>query len=626
MAELYVIPDAGKKPAAHDGQPTQTLAAALGKARPGDVIVLLPGTYSTPQEINGLHGAPERPITIKGIRGRTWFDGGRTPDPDEPQHPPSASDWALFRLRDCSWLVFDSGTVRNCWPLFCHIRDSRYLTFRKFKVDGCSFVVFAHDVIDRLGAPEDQSERSHHILLEEMDWTQDVTAEKHMWHTWHWKTSKKREHGYLNGALFGSRDIVGGIVMRRCRIRHAFNGLLMDITHGRRIDDPQHDGTDEPNRFYEEYPPGHRNINVEAYDNDFAYLRDNPVELESSATNWWVHNNRFFNCHSWFSMHNVGGGYWYIFANTGWFDDKPGAPNDGGKVLKWFYHTPFPRWPVFVFHNSWYLRTGVVAGDSTFGGESRNIRHWNNAIALAPAARHGGLLLRAGRRFLNNVTTRVLTGDDPISGNDFDNDVASLPGFPASLQAEGQEANGRHVADLGWRDPAHGDFRPRHADGPLSGIGRRIELRHDEHWYGGTTWRNDTDGAPDVGAYDGDAPFMGPAFAVFPAPGYEERPRIVAYRVAGTTLELTFSCPLAAAAGAVLAAELSWREMGRPQRMAADHGVLDGRVLRVDFPRAEPLSRLGVAALTLPAGLHRDGRPDEPATSWASRLGNVSFG
>lgn len=64
-------------------------------------------------------------------------------------------------------------------------------------------------------------------------------------------------------------------------------------------------------------------MNVEIYDNDFQFNRDNPVEPEDYAANWWVFHNRIYNGHGWFSLDGVKGGPVYIFGNVGWFDDKP---------------------------------------------------------------------------------------------------------------------------------------------------------------------------------------------------------------------------------------------------------------------------------------------------------------
>src|SRR3546814_11168864 len=66
-------------------------------------------------------------------------------------------------------------------------------------------------------------------------------------------------------------------------------------------------------------------VNVEVYNNDFFFIRDNPVEIEGWAANWRIHGNSFVNSHSWLSMDGMQGGPVYVFGNTGTFDSTPGG-------------------------------------------------------------------------------------------------------------------------------------------------------------------------------------------------------------------------------------------------------------------------------------------------------------
>ena len=79
LREIFVSPAAGD-PAA-DGtraHPFQTIAHALQKARPGDAVRLLPGTYSPNNSVNNLAGAADAPIWIGGEPGqpRPLINGG----------------------------------------------------------------------------------------------------------------------------------------------------------------------------------------------------------------------------------------------------------------------------------------------------------------------------------------------------------------------------------------------------------------------------------------------------------------------------------------------------------------------------------------------------------------------
>ena len=141
--------------------------------------------------------------------------------------------------------------------------------------------------------------------------------------------------------------------------------------------------------------------NVEIYDNDFQFVRDNPVEPEDYALNWWIYHNRIYNGHGWFSLDGVSGGPIYIFGNVGWFDDKPAqrciqrdwaadqtihagkryvptpegecSRSRTGKVIKLGPDPVELKEPIYIFNNSWYVRAPLIAG-----GRAK-FRAWNNA-------------------------------------------------------------------------------------------------------------------------------------------------------------------------------------------------------------------------------------------------------
>jgi hypothetical protein len=64
-------------------------------------------------------------------------------------------------------------------------------------------------------------------------------------------------------------------------------------------------------------------INQARFRHRLRTARDDPVEPEDQAINWWIHHNPIYNSHGWFSVDGVGGGPVYIWGNVGWFDDKP---------------------------------------------------------------------------------------------------------------------------------------------------------------------------------------------------------------------------------------------------------------------------------------------------------------
>ena len=127
-----------------------------------------------------------------------------------------------------------------------------------------------------------------------------------MWHRNHW-CEYKHPLGRLrhqNGAFFGSDDVRGSVVIRDNVIRHAFNAIRMDISN------PLQEEMKKNETLRDGY-----NTNVEIYRNRFEYIRDNIVEPEFSAANWWFYENTILNAHAWFSLDGLYGGDWFIFGN-----------------------------------------------------------------------------------------------------------------------------------------------------------------------------------------------------------------------------------------------------------------------------------------------------------------------
>lgn len=109
-----------------------------------------------------------------------------------------------------------------------------------------------------------------------------------MWDTIPWGVVHHGSRAYLNGGLVGGFRTAGNIIIRRNIIRNAYNGIRIRANH---------------------CPRGETcSVNVEIYDNDFQFTRDNPLEPEDHAVNWWIFHNRIYNGHGWFSLDGVGGG------------------------------------------------------------------------------------------------------------------------------------------------------------------------------------------------------------------------------------------------------------------------------------------------------------------------------
>ncbi len=462
---IYVSPSGGSKSFENRSVLTLTLKEALGKTRPGTIIQLLPGIY-TGETLLQKGGNPDRPLIMRGLGKTTIFDG---------RQKPSDNVATCIKIDGADWIQIEDLAIKNCWPIGIHIHDSRYISVRKVNIIGSRHAIFA------------SGKNTHHILIEESRWVQDPSGA--LWKTIPWAEAHHGKFRFFNGAMLGAKKIKGSVVFRRNTISHAFNGVRLE-------GDRENPRTD--------------NANVEIYENYFEYIRDNPIEPERSATNWWIHHNKIRNGFALFSFMGLHGGHWYVFRNIAWFDDKPGAfgGHARGKIFKFEAFGPYPTEPFYVFHNSWYTRSPLIAG-----GETRNFFHWNNAIHFS---RKVGFLEEAAWHQTYH----------------FDHDISNLP-FTKSLVDAGQEKNG-FVADPLFKEPRHGNFKLS-SSSPAIDNGKIVTIGDWSSRFSGK--------APDIGAFEGDKWLKGPPFKFRPT-GYEERPRIVDWDFRADNLEIFFSVPM----------------------------------------------------------------------------------
>src|SRR3546814_13910498 len=112
-----------------------------------------------------------------------------------------------------------------------------------------------------------------------------------MWHSVpFWVTHGGTWEPY-NGALFGGKGIQGSVIVRNNVLRNAFNGIRIEGMRCDERDSCLHE--DEPCSL--ERPCS---VNVEVYNNDFFFIRHNPVEIEGWAANWRIHGHSISNTHS----------------------------------------------------------------------------------------------------------------------------------------------------------------------------------------------------------------------------------------------------------------------------------------------------------------------------------------
>ena len=497
----YAVPNGDPRvgqPAGPGGAVARTLQGAIDRARPGDTVRLLPGVYRLVRLEDRIairmSGSPGRPIVVQGMGAQTVIDGGplaraggRAP-PAEPGEGQAFFLPGFHRGLNCieidgaQWIVIENLTFTDCANAAVFARDSRYVTLRNARILGGAYAFLA------------RGQGSHHFLIEDNAWTQDPAGD--MWHRNHWCAYKYGALKHLNGALFGSEDIAGSVVVRSNRVAHAFNAVRMNVSAGGRRDSSLR---------------GRLNANVHIHHNRFDYIRDNVVEPEFDSTNWWVHDNVIRNAHAWFSFDGLHGGWWYVFANRGWFDDRPSLRclarrdcrewrrrmpaecadlHNGGRVLKFRVDGRSAPGPLYVFNNSWYLRASVAKR-----GRTGRFGHWNNAIEFC---RPGASPVCDGPK----PFFRAFTWD--AGSYDFRHDLSNHPDFPRRLRAQGYPVAGVSAppAQSLFVDPARGDLALR-AGSPGRDAGCRVSMAAD----GTVRCRRPPKGerGPDIGAVDGAA-------------------------------------------------------------------------------------------------------------------------
>ena len=457
-----------------DGQPVRGpvlgLSDALTKAYPGVTIQLLPGVYKQDSAADGIlfphNGTLDKPIVVRGMGSDTVIDGTArsgfrmfgievTRPSDEIStllRPDFRGGSICFRFDNKQWIVLDSLTLRNCADAALIARDSQYITLRNSTIIAGLYAVFA------------EGPSTHHLLLENNVWVQDPSEE--MWGKRHWCEYKYGTLKSQAGAFFAGLDIAGDIVIRGNHVQHAFNGVRIDVSTARRADESWR---------------GKLSTNIEVYGNEFSFIRDNVLEPEFDATNWWFHGNRIRNAHAWFSFDGLYGGRWYVYDNSGWFDDKPSRTcketgacaewqardpqlcsdlHDGGRVFKFRPDGQYAPGPLYIFNNSWYLRTSLIKD----GGLGR-IGHWNNVLDFCRPEDYPDGLCEPNKPFFNGFSWYGALSS-------FKHDVSNHHDFPQGLQMRGYQVSGIAVAPDRqlFLAPRIGDFTLTE-DSPARGAG-----------------------------------------------------------------------------------------------------------------------------------------------------------
>jgi hypothetical protein len=432
----------------------ETLAAVLQSVAPDTVVELRPGRYREPVRLAGRQGRPDAPIVIRALPGAR-FDGGQTVDDFTPRAEAVAREAkgarrypgvypiaheAHLQVVDCAWITLEGLAFERCWPTAIWIEGSHDLALRRVDVVDGSFAVYA------------KGETTRGLLLDGCTWLQDPTRHR-LWRDTYWdevhgSTPASGGARAFDGSFFLGDGIAGDLEIRGCTVEHAFNGV--------HCFNPAKD------------PRLNRNVSV--HGNRFAWIKDNPIEPEDVATRWWVCDNEIVNGHKWFSFEMEAYGHLYVFQNAGWFDDRPGPPdeeNSGGAVFKVDdTGVERPLGPVYVVNNSWFLRSTYIKA-----GQIRDFHHVNNAIRYCDAE---SFACDPTKTFFGKAGAGFTTDWGRLA-IEFAGDLVSHRDFPDTLRQSGYPIQDGTHADPGFLDPAGGDLALR-PDSLCRGRGRPLTL------------------------------------------------------------------------------------------------------------------------------------------------------
>jgi hypothetical protein len=342
--------------------------------------------------------------------------------------------------------VLEGLRFRDCWPTAVALLESRHIECRDVSIEGSAY------------AFQSRGASTCQLRIQDCSWVQDTTEtllwSQLAWADVHGNWGEGEGDGWrcFDGSFFNANEIKGEVEIVGCTIRHAFNGVHL-FNKNRRSGLSQ---------------------SVRVRDCVFSHIKDNPIEAEDAAWNWWIHDNVFHDCHKWFSLELKKAGWIYIFCNRAWADSRPGPEDDAnasGAVFKFHKKPDKPKTsdaPIYVFNNSWGLRSTLVQE-----GFVRGFRHANNAIRFyEPADGHKPPVYWPwtpffGRRDVAEPDTRLPPADftrrwssaEPGFDITFTGDITNHRDYTEGLRAAGYAVTPGVAADPRFVAPTNGDLR-----------------------------------------------------------------------------------------------------------------------------------------------------------------------
>jgi hypothetical protein len=432
-------------------------------ARDGATIRLRPDLPYSPACLAGISHPAGNPVVVDA--GRASFSRGMSIDRFKQIAADTArrahlegrypgiypiADQCTLRLTNCQGLTLRNFRFEDSWPTAVYLDNCTDIRIEGFTITGSTFAFYA------------VGKQTARLTLESCSWQQDPqppTLWKHtLWKEIHEKYPDDEVHLYngnraFDGSFFLGREIAGDVEISHCAVIHAFNGVHF---------------------FNQDLDPA-LSRNVHVHDCTFSYIRDNALEPENVAYNWWFHDNTIFNCHKWLSFEVPAGGWYYIYRNQGWFDDLGGAPgeehNKGG-VFKFLENEQWPLrfpGPIEIFNNSWHLNCPIAKS-----GAITRLHHHNNAITFCSKVRKPGTPCKDPSVFGKPGEDHFTTQWDALDIS-FVNDYVWHDHWPDKLKARGYPGLAGIGGDPGFVDAGKGNFRlravaPVHEKGQATGV------------------------------------------------------------------------------------------------------------------------------------------------------------
>jgi hypothetical protein len=479
------------------------ITAKLDQIGPGTEIVLQPGRYREVLRLTGKRGTAEAPIVLRGEPGTVITDETAAEDfrrkgnelaksVEDRGDYPGLYPWMLngrLRLERCRHVRIQDLTFEKSWPTHVAVQSCQNIALVRCRFRDATFAVGA------------EGAATYGITIEDCDWTQDRPAHR-LWQEipW-WRVHGRFEDGrptvdvahdwrLFDGDFFRGDGIRGGVTIKDCRVSQAFNAIHLFNGHK----DPE------------------LALDVNVHGCRFFEIRDNVIEPETVAQNWWFWNNDIYNGHKWFSLECERSRFMYLFGNRGWFDSVQGPPgldsHRGGGVFKFDKKADRVFGPHYIFHNSISTRSDYARKGSLPG-----MQHFNNAIRMIQPndkmfdeTPHFFGNLSVPRDRPGSVGERFVT-----TWNEHDiewyNDVVAYAAWPQLLRDHGYPiGDSGPGSDPGFRAPFAGDLRLT-LDSPCRGASVGADLQMPD---GGEPWR--LPAGQHIGAWQDDGVIKGPAY------------------------------------------------------------------------------------------------------------------